>query len=185
LEEYHRLIESGFFAPEERIELIEGVLHVMSPRGPRHVECLTRLLRLVFTCVGDEAVIRVQDPITIPDADSEPEPDLVLAAPRPRGYADRHPEPEEVLLLVEIAESSLEHDREMKGALYAAAGIADYWIVNLEDNVVEVYREPVTLAGGTAGYRTVQVFTPDDTVVPLHFPDCQIAVSGLIPDRLS
>lgn len=181
LEEYHHLVESGFFAPQERVELIEGVLHAMSPRGPRHVECLSRLLHFVFSWVGDEAIVRVQDPVTVTGAESEPEPDLVLAKPRAGGYPDRHPEPEEVLLLIEVADSSLDHDRDVKGPLYAAAGIADYWIINLVDDVVEVYREPVTLADGKAGYRTVHVFTPDETVQPLHFADCRLAVSDVIP----
>ncbi len=184
LEEYHRLVESGFFGPEERVELIQGVLHAMSPRGPRHVECLSRLLRFIFSCVGDEAIVRAQDPITITGAESEPEPDLALAKPRPGGYPDRHPEPEEVRLLVEVAEGSLDYDRDVKGPLYAAAGIADYWIIILVDDVVAVYREPVTLADGKAGYRTVQVFTSGDAVQPLHFANCRLAVSDVIPAGL-
>ncbi|MFQ5857968.1 MAG: Uma2 family endonuclease, partial [Anaerolineae bacterium] len=167
----------------ERVELIEGVLHAMSPRGPRHGGCLSRLLHLIFPCVGDDdALVRVQDPITIATAGSEPEPDLVLAVPQPGAYYGRHPEPGEVLLLVEIADTTPEYDREVKGPLYAAAGITDYWIVNLVDDVVEVYREPVTLADGTAGYRTVRVCSPDGTVTPLHFQDCRVAVSDLIPE---
>lgn len=181
LEEHHRLIESGFFGSEERVELIQGVLHTMSPRGPRHGSCLTRLLHLIFPCVEEKALVRVQDPITISAAESEPEPDLVAAVSQPRAYANRHPEPEEVLFLVEVAESSLDHDREVKGPLYAAAGIADYWVINLVDDVVEVYREPVTLADGTAGYRTVHVFMPGEVVQPLHFADCRLAVSDVIP----
>lgn len=181
LEEYHQLIESGFFAPEERVELIEGVLHAMSPRGPRHGGCLTRLLHLIFPCVEDRALVRVQDPITITAGGSEPEPDLVLAVRRPDAYSDRHPQPNEVLLLVEVADTTLEYDREVKVPLYAAAGIADYWIVNLVDDVVEVYRQPVTLADGTAGYRTVQVFSAGETAQPLHFQDCALAVSDVIP----
>ncbi|RME43303.1 MAG: Uma2 family endonuclease [Chloroflexi bacterium] len=186
LEEYHRLIEVGFFAEDERVELIEGVLHRMSPKGARHSESLRRLLRMLIKAlggavVGGEVEISVQDPITIPVGGSEPEPDLTLIVPREGGYTDRHPLPEEVLLLVEIADTSLEEDRDVKLRVYAAAGIKECWIINLVDDQVEVYREPATLADGTATYRQRTLYVAGDTIAPLHFPDCRIEVTPLLP----
>ncbi len=181
LEEYHRLVAMGFFPEDERVELIEGVLHPMSPKGPRHATALTYLLRAFITALGERAEVRAQDPITIPQADSEPEPDLTLARPRKGSYADRHPLPEEVLLVVEIAESSLREDREITLPLYAAAGIPECWIVNLVENQVEVHREPVVLAGGRAAYRQRTLYGPGDTIRPLRFPDCAVDVTPLLP----
>ncbi len=180
LEEYHRLIEMGFFRSDERVELIEGVLHRMSPRGPRHAECLRRLLRTFITTLGDQAEVSAQDPITIPASGSEPEPDLTLIVPREGGYRDRHPLPEEVWLVVEIVEWSLQEDRELKLPVYAAAGIEEYWIVNLVDNQVEVYREPVTLPSGGATYRQRTLHVAGDKIAPSRFPDCVIEVADLL-----
>lgn len=181
LDEYHRMIEIGLFGEDERVELIGGVLHRMSPRGPQHSGSLKRVLGAFIEQLGTQVDFSVQDPITMPSVTSEPEPDLVLAEPREGGYFDRHPLPEEILLLVEVADSSLEVDREVKLPVYAAAGIEDYWIVNLVDNQVEVYREPAVAADGTAGYRQQTVHVAGETVTPLHFADCQIEVATLLP----
>lgn len=175
------MIEMGFFAEDERVELIGGVLHRMSPRGPRHGGSLKRLLGAFIEQLGSQVEFSVQDPITVPSVASEPEPDLVLAKPRESGYFDRHPLPEEVLLLVEVADSSLEEDRRVKLPLYAAAGIEDYWIVNLVNNQVEVYREPEVLEDGTAIYHQQTVHKAGDTIAPLRFPDCAIDVTPLLP----
>lgn len=181
LEEYHHLIEIGFFATDERVELIEGVLHRMSPKGPRHAGVLRRLLRLFFTQLGDRVEISAQDPITIPSSNSEPEPDLTLAVPREDNYIDRHPLPEEVLLVVEIADSSLEEDQGAKLCGYAAASIEEYWIVNLVDNQIEIYQEPAILADGTATYHQCTLHRAGETITPLHFPDCVVEVASLLP----
>ncbi len=181
LDEYHRLIEMGFFPSGERVELIEGVLHRMSPKGTRHAECLRRLLRLFFSTLGERVEISAQDPITIPASQSEPEPDLALVQPREGGYVDRHPYPEEVLLLVEIADTSLRDDREVKLPVYAAAGIEECWIINLVDDQVEVYREPTVLPDGRAVYRQRTLHVAGDTIHPLHFPECRVDVATLLP----
>lgn len=180
LEEYHRLIEIGFFAEDERVELIEGVLHSMSPRGPFHAEIVSRLVELYVVLLRGRAKVRSQDPITIPLTGSEPEPDLALVAPREGGYLDRHPLPEEVFLVGEVADSSLREDRGIKLRMYAAAGIEEYWIINLVDGQVEVYREPATRADETAIYRQHTVHNPGDMVSPLRFPDCAIDVALLL-----
>lgn len=180
VEEYHRLIEFGFFAPDERVELLEGVLHRMTPKGPRHAGVLSRLLRLCFAMIGDRAEIRAQDSITIPSRDSEPESDLTLAEPRGDNYVERHPLPDEVLLVVEIADTSVATDRGPKLRTYAAAGIEEYWCINLEDDQIEVHREPAVLEDGTATYRQRSLYTKNDTVAPAHFPDCRVDVAALL-----
>lgn len=181
LEEYHRLINMGFFAEDERVELIEGVLHRMSPRGPYHAEVLSRLVERFVICVHGRARVRGQDPITIPSTGSEPEPDLTLVIPREGGYRDRHPLPEEVWLVVEVADSSLEEDRSLKLRVYGAAGIEEYWIINLVDEQVEVYREPTVLPDGTPTYRQRTLYVAGDTIAPLRFPECEIEVGALLP----
>lgn len=186
IDEYHQLIESGIFSSDERVELIEGVLHQMTPKGPRHTESLRRLLRLLTIALGtarlgSEVEISVQDPISIPETDSEPEPDLALLAPREGGYSDRHPHPDEVLLVVEVADTSLNEDHAVKVPLYAAAGIEEYWLVNLADDELEVFREPKLRQSGQAAYHQRLLYDAGDTVTPLRFPDCTIDVAPLFP----
>ena len=183
LEEYHWLIEHGFFQESERVELIAGVLHQMSPEGPRHVAAIDRLLHQFFSQLGDQAQVRVQHPIWLPDSNSEPEPDVVLAKRREDFYSERHPMPTEVFLVVEVAASSLEEDQHVKATVYAAAGIAEYWLVNLREDLLEVYREPTTPAEGAPYYRQHLRFSPQDTVHPAHFPDCAFPVADLLPPK--
>lgn len=180
LEEYHWLIEHGFFHEDERVELIEGVLHKMIPKGRRHAACLTRALRLFNAALGNRACVRAQDPITLVDGNSEPEPDLVLAQVREDDYVDHHPYPQDVALVVEIAHSSLEYDRQAKIPLYAAAGIGEYWIVNLVENQIEVYREPTVPAEGAPHYHLHLRFCAQDSVNPTQFPDCVLRVRDVL-----
>lgn len=181
LDEYHQLVEIGFLYEDEPVELIEGVLHSKDRQSPPHAQSRRRLASSIFDQLIERTTVRIGDPITIPSSDSEPEPDLMLIVPREGSYVDRHPLPEEVLLVVEVADTSLENDREIKLPVYAAAGIEDYWIVNLVDNQVEVYRQPAVLTDGTATYRQRTVHVAGDTIAPLHFPDCAIDVRPLLP----
>lgn len=185
LDEYHWLIEHGFFQEDERVELIEGVLNQMSPKGRRHAACLTRMLRMFNSLLGHQACVRAQDPITLPASNSEPEPDLVVAQKRQDDYADHHPLPADVLLIVEIAHSSLAYDRRIKIPLYASAGIGEYWLVNLRDNQIEVYRDPFTPEEGAPNYRQHSKFLADDSIQPAQFPECAIAVADLLPPKRS
>lgn len=183
LREYHWLIDHGFFHGSERVELIQSVLHLMSPKGTRHAACQSRLLHQLIPAIGKSAWIRAQGPITIPESDSEPEADLVLAAPRESGYSDRHPYPADVLLVIEIAHTSLNYDRSVKVPLYAASGIAEYWIMNLQDDNIEVYREPITPQQGTSCFRQRLTLAAQDTVAPTHFPDCVLSVLDILPPK--
>jgi len=139
--EYHRMAEAGILGEDDRVELINGRLYVMSPIGSQHAACVDRLARLFFTAIGtDEARVRIQNPILI-DPASEPEPDVALVEPK-ETYAARHPRPDEVLLIVEVSGSTLEFDQTTKLPLYAQAGIPEVWIVALDEDRVHVYRQP-------------------------------------------
>ena len=181
LDEYHSLIETGFFDEEERVELLEGVLVSMSPIHPPHANAVDLLL-LVFSGLLTRGGIRirVQAPISIADSDSEPEPDLILLEDMGAAFAERHPSPSEVFLLVEVAESSLSIDRSKKGSLYAQAGITEYWIWNLVDDVLEVYRDPRSPSSGEALYQTKLTFSQGMSIAPLAFPDFKVVVDDLL-----
>jgi len=178
--EYDRLVEKGAFAPGDRIELLGGVLVCREPQDSAHatgVRMAEEALRRVFGAGWD---VRVQLPVAL-DEESEPEPDVSVAPGSFRDY--RHEHPARVALIVEIAESSLESDREEKASLYARAGVADYWIVNLVDSVVEVRREPVVDGMAAHGWRyaSLAISRAGETVTPLAMPSAAIAVSELIP----
>ena len=178
--EYDRLIESGFFHEDEAIELVGGQLIVAEPKGTNHsvaLELATEALRLAF---GPGWTIRVQDPLAL-DQQSEPEPDLAVVPGRPRDYLAAHPS--QPALVLEVAESSLTFDRRDKGSLYARAHVLDYWIVNLVDRLLEVYREPAPSAETPYGwsYWHVQRLGPEANVSPLAAPAASISVTDLLP----
>ncbi|MEO0458143.1 MAG: Uma2 family endonuclease [Cyanobacteria bacterium P01_A01_bin.114] len=169
LAEYHRLAELGFFQAGERIELILGEIVYMVAKGTAHEVCLTRLLRELPKCLGDHATLRCQSPITLLP-NSEPEPDFTLVRNRSDDYLDGHPQPEDVLLLIEISDSSITYDQEVKLPLYAESGIVDYWIFNLLDGVLECYSDPYQHPQGTWAYRTKQICLPTEAVVLPNLP---------------
>lgn len=168
--EYDRLIALGFFQ-RERVELIHGVLVKMSPIGPPHRSVVDRLTRLLVPRLADRALVSIQQPFAAED-ESEPEPDVSVL---PLGdYSVNHPD--RAFLIVEIADSSLEFDREMKGPLYAASGVEEYWLVNLVERLVEIHAEPVD--GRYANVRRVKA---GETIAPRAFPDVEISVAELLP----
>ncbi len=183
LEEYQQLIALGFFHEDERLELINGFIQEMSPINPKHAECVDQLVELFFAQLLKRARIRIQSPVALEVRSSQPEPDVALAAVRPTGYADQHPDAENIFLIVEISDSTLEKDQAEKLELYAASGIVEYWIVNLVDEQFEVYRDPFVSAIGKAAYRTKLTFIHGQSVSPLAFPDCQIDVSQVLPKQ--
>jgi len=139
--DFHLMGEAGLFAPGERVELIEGEVVKMSPIGSRHAACVNRLNAFFNRAASGWAVVAVQNPVLIDDS-SELEPDVALLRPREDFYAARHPKPADVLLLVEVADTSVEYDRGRKVPLYARAGIAEVWLVDLNADVVEIYARP-------------------------------------------
>lgn len=133
--------ESGILSDEDRTELIDGEIIEMAPIGSRHAGHLNRLVSLLSNVVGDRALVSVQNPIRLGQF-SEPQPDLALLRPRDDFYSSAHPTAADILLLVEVAESSLDFDRGAKIPLYAAHGVAVVWLLNLRDQAVEVYEQP-------------------------------------------
>src|SRR5213593_3785696 len=160
--EYEHLVDLGLFQGDP-IELIAGQLVVAEPQGAYHASAVTRVDYALRAIIPEGWIVRIQAPVSLDD-ESEPEPDLAVVPGRPGDYRDSHPA--HPALLVEVAESSLEFDRASKGSLYARAAVPDYWIVNLVDGVVEVYREPEPDASALFGwrYRSVTRLAPPATV---------------------
>ena len=173
-EDYHRLAEVGILPRKARVELIEGAIHDMSPIGPLHSGVVIRLIRLFNLRVKGRWVVSAQGPVGL-DNYSEPQPDLVLLKPAPDDYVSHHPAPDDVFLLIEVADSSLEFDRNKKLPVYARAGIPELWIVNLQESTIEVYREP-----HFTGYEKKTVLRAGDKASPLAFPDVAVDVAELL-----
>ena len=172
--EYHKMSAAGIFGPEERLELIEGTILTMSPKSIKHAACNDRAARYLGQILGERAVVRNQNPIALKEL-SEPQPDLVLAIPEEERYFDHHPTPAEVLLIVEIAGSSLEYDLGAKSRLYANAGIRQYWVLNLDSNELMDHREPAT-----DGYHSRHTYGAGNSLDLVAFPDTTICVSELL-----
>jgi len=141
VDEYYRMGEAGVLPDDSRVELIDGDVLEMSPIGKRHAGCVNRLNRLLNRNAGDLAIVAVQSPISVDDF-SEPQPDLMLLKPRADFYSNSHPTPAEVLVIIEVADTSLEYDRNVKLPLYAGAGIPEAWLVVLSKDFIEVHSEP-------------------------------------------
>lgn len=140
--EYHRMAEAGIFTEDDRVELIEGEILRMSPIGSLHASCVKRLNKLLSGLVGQDAIVSVQDPIQLNDF-SEPEPDIALLRARDDFYAQSHPRAADVLLIIEIADTSVDYDRNIKLPTYARSGIPEVLIANLPADTVEAYADPV------------------------------------------
>jgi Uma2 family endonuclease len=141
-DQYEKMIEAGILEESDNVELLRGEIVKMAPIGLRHAGCVARLVSIFGSEFGASVIVWPQNPIRLTD-DTEPEPDVALLKPSPDFYGNRRPGPQDVLLLVKVADSSLEKDRSIKVPMYAQAGIAILWIVNLVEDVVEVYAKPV------------------------------------------
>jgi Uma2 family endonuclease len=179
-ERYDRLVEAGVFGPEDRVELLDGLLVAREQEGARHATVVALVRAVLEKAFGRSYHVREEKPIAL-DEQSEPEPDIVVVPGQPRDYVDAHPS--RPVLVVEVAESSLALDRLRKGGLYARAGITDYWVVNLLDEVVEVYREPVRAPSGRGEwkYDSVHRLRRHAVVTPLAVPRARIRVASLLP----
>jgi len=171
VEEYHRMAEAGILGANERLELIEGEIIEMAPIGPRHVGCVINATRLCITRLGDRAVVSPQNPVVIRPR-SEPQPDLLVLRPRAVSYSRELPASQDVLLAVEVADTTVRFDRLVKARLYARAGIPEFWLCLAMDAAIEVYRGP-----GADAYASVTLHGPGQTVAPLAFPDVGFAVT--------
>lgn len=172
--DYYRMGEAGCFAPDQRVELLEGEIIDMMPIGPYHSGVVSRLADLFHSINHGRWWVTNQNPVRLNNR-SEPQPDVVLVRRDPSDYTRRHPQPDDVLLLIEVSESSLDYDRGDKLAAYGKAGIEEYWLVNLQDGCVEVYRDP-----HYTGYAATTVLKPGDTASPAAFPDVQLDVAALL-----
>ena len=166
------MIDVGILKEDDRVELIRGEIVAKMPIGNSHVACVDRLTRLFVRATGDDVIVSIQNPARL--ADSEPEPDVVLKSAN--GGSQGKPGPADVFLLVEVADDSFEYDRDVKAPLYAENGIAEYWIVNLVDRCLEVYRDPQP--NGT--YSDLRSLRPGDRVDVAALAGLSVAVVDLI-----
>lgn len=173
--DYHQMIETGIIHEGERVELISGQIFNMAAKGTRHTVCTTKLMSELLLALGRKAIIRCQEPILISDR-SEPEPDIVIARLREDSYVNSHPAPVDIILAIEVADSTLNFDRNTKLPLYAEAGISEYWIVNLADNRLEIY----TQSEGSI-YTNIQIILPSRTANLPHFREIAIDLASIFP----
>ncbi len=166
LEEYERMVEAGVFDEDARVELIRGEIVEMAPIGLPHAACVARLTKALEKRAGDTAIVWPQNnPIWLLD-DSRPEPDVTLLRWREDYYGGKRPTPEDILLVVEVSDTTLRSDRNVKGPLYAEAGISEYWIINLQDDVIELYANP-----DEGAYRRTAKAKRGETITLLTLPD--------------
>jgi len=184
LAEYHYLGELGFFAPDERVELIRGEIIQMPTKKTPHSVCNTRLWQQLFVVLAGRAYLRVQEPVILP-ADSEPQPDVAIVRNSPDDYLASHPYPADILMVMEIADATVKFDQTTKLSLYSEDGIAHYWIFNLVDRHLELYCDPYQDDRGVWGYRTRHIVLPSETVTLPIFSDVTLALEEIFPPTLS
>lgn len=174
VEDYYRMAEAGIFDEDSRVELIDGEIIDMPPIGPRHSDGVDRLAEMFITRLAGVARVRIQNPVHL-DEHNDPEPDIALVRRRAGGYASGHPTPADIALVIEVADSSAEYDRQTKGPMYARAGIADYWILDVGRDHILVHREPTE-----SGYATTRIYRRGEQVRPLAFPDLAFSVDDIL-----
>lgn len=173
LDEFHRMVEAGVFTPEQRIELLEGELFDMAPIGPAHSGTTNYLTQALYQVVGTQAVVSVQNPIMLGD-DSEPQPDLALLRPRGDFYKNSHPGADDILLLVEIADTSVSTDRDYKIPLYARHGIPEVWLLDVKHRQLEIHRKPEQ-----GRYQQVYTAKTDESICLSQLPGIELNLQQL------
>lgn len=174
VEMYHRLGELGIFDEDDRVELLDGQIVEMTPIGPSHSGCVGVLTGLLSRLVGQRAVVWVQNPLIV-GRKWEPQPDLAVLRPRADSYRTAHPRAEDVLLVIEVADTSLERDRDVKVPRYAAGGIPEAWLVDLAGETIHVSAEP-----GPEGYRTVRQLGRGEVLRPVMLPGLEIRAEEVL-----
>lgn len=169
------MAEAGIFHPEERVELIAGQIIRMSAKGTAHTAAVRRTAKILRNLLANQAEVYTQDPIQLDDF-SEPEPDIAVVRIDPLDYADHHPTPSEVYLIIEVADSSFKYDRETKAKAYAKSGIADYWVLDVNERKLHVFREPTQ-----EGYQSEMILSQEASLSPLQFPEEAIALQDILP----
>ncbi|HEU0300636.1 MAG TPA: Uma2 family endonuclease [Longimicrobium sp.] len=173
---FYRLGELGVLTKRDRVERIDGEIIEMSPIGPRHSACVTRLNRFLTPRVGD-AIVRFENPLALPE-ELDPQPDLVVVRPRDDDYEDGHPVSDDALLVIEVADSSLRYDRQIKAEWYAQAGIPEYWLVHLTRNQIAVHQQP-----RMGEYREVQVYGLGETWTSTALGGLEVPVNAILKRR--
>jgi Uma2 family endonuclease len=168
--DYARMRETGILKEDDRVELIDGEVRLMSPIGSLHAAIVNRLTALISRQVGDSVIVSVQNPIQLHDY-SEPQPDLALLQPRDDFYAHAHPRPDDIALVIEIADTSIEYDRDEKVPRYAEAGIAECWLIDVHSQTIEQYTQP-----RNGQYRNKLIVSYDETIVAQDLLELRIAV---------
>lgn len=171
IDDYHRMIAAGIL-DDRRVELLQGEIVEMSPEGEPHAYFSSAAAEYLIQLLGDRAMIRSSKPITLPN-DSEPEPDLAIVQRLGREYLKHHPKPENIFWLIEYSDSSLDKDLQTKSQIYAEVKILEYWVVNLQQRQLVVFREPQDRE-----YATKFRLTTGETIYPLAFPD--VAVDAIV-----
>jgi Uma2 family endonuclease len=175
VKEYDAMIEQGILTANDRVELLNGVIIEQMPKGPKHASLNDDIGDFFKETLGAQVVIRYQNPIALNDF-SEPEPDLVLATPPRAKYRSHHPAPDEILLVIEVSDSTLSLDRNTKSVAYAQAGIRQYLLFNVAERAIEDYRDPAP-----DGYRTKQTHTAGNSFKLVAFPELNINPADLLP----
>ena len=176
VDEYYQMAAAGILHEDDRVELIEGEIVQMAAIGSRHAGCVDRLTQFFVLHVAGQAIVRIQNPFRLNNR-SEPQPDMSLLTPRPDFYMASHPGPQDVLLVVEVADTSVGFDRGTKIPLYGRAGIREAWLVDLTQDHIEVHRQP---ARTRLGYRNVQCYTRGMCLSLLAFPDLRLLVEDIL-----
>ncbi|MFN5856378.1 MAG: Uma2 family endonuclease [Pseudanabaenaceae cyanobacterium] len=174
VQDYHRISELGILI-DDRTELIDGQITIMAAKGTSHVTSLHLLAHALRDRLGNLALVRTQDPIHLDDF-SEPEPDLAIVQGTILDYVEQHPRPEQIYLVVEVADSTLKQDHEIKDKLYARTGIADYWLLAPQKRQLHIFRKPTSTS-----YTEHLILTEPNQASPLAFPDCAIALTSILP----
>ena len=182
IEEYHRLVDLGFFTENDRIELIRGEIVEMAPKRTPHSVCNSLLWKQLYNSIAERAEIRVQEPIVLP-SNSEPEPDLVIAKQKDDNYLSAHPTATDVILVIEISDSTLKYDRETKLSLYAEARINHYWIANLVDRYLEVYTNPFADNQNNFGYKSKSILLSNEHIAIPDLDRVSLELANIFPSQ--
>jgi Uma2 family endonuclease len=174
VDDYYRMADAGILGERERVELIDGEVVTMAPIGPRHSACVDCAIQTFVLTTSRDAIVRAGNPVRL-NRFNEPQPDLTLLRPTADFYASAHPGPGDVLLVVEIADSSLGYDRGVKAKLYAEWGLVDYWLADLKANTLWVYSSP---EGGA--YQAVEQHRRGESIAPRLLPSCVVAVDAFL-----
>jgi Uma2 family endonuclease len=175
VDEYHRIGEAGIFSEDDRVELLAGEISEMSPIGPLHAGTVGRLTALFSAQLGTEVLVWIQNPLLLRTEDSEPQPDVALLRPRPDFYTRSYPEAQDVYLVIEVADTSVVTDREVKFPIYARAGVPEAWLLDVVMQRLEVHRQPTS-----GGYQDVRALQRGESVALQAFPQFVLSVDTLL-----